>query len=197
MQTIRKIIGNYTNEFPIVIQKFLLRSFTLFVFWKCLYLFLLREKRLIDKPLTNFVSSQSVYFLNKINQTKNFIVRPSVSYHELDGLTHFTENNLILLNNHVIIIMLDSCNGLELFVLYLGFILAMPAATHRKVIFSVFGIALIHFMNLLRCIGLAELAINWKNAFDIAHHYVFKIIVYSTIFFLWYWYCRKIDLTNY
>lgn len=197
MQTIRKIIGNYTNVFPIVIQKFLFRSLVLFVVWKCIYLFLLREKRLIDKPLTNLVSSQSVYFLNKINQTKDFNFRPSVSYHELDGLTHFTENNLILLNNHVIIIMLDSCNGLELFVLYFGFILAMPAATYRKVIFSVFGIALIHLMNLMRCIGLAELAINWKNAFDIAHHYVFKIIVYSTIFFLWYWYCRKIDLTKY
>jgi exosortase/archaeosortase family protein len=162
-----------------------------------MYLFLFSESRTIDKPLTNLVSNQSAYLLNNFKNTNEFIVRPSVSYHEIDGLTHISENNLLIFKNNPVIIVLDSCNGLELFVLYVGFIIAMPSVWYRKLSFSIFGIILIHFMNILRCVGLAELAIHWVSAFHIAHHYVFKIVVYSTIFFLWYWYCKKIDLSKY
>ncbi len=197
MQAFRRIIGYYTKEFPKVIKKFLARSFVLFIVWKCMYLFLFSESRTIDKPLTNLVSNQSAYLLNNFKNTNEFIVRPSVSYHEIDGLTHISENNLLIFKNNPVIIVLDSCNGLELFVLYVGFIIAMPSVWYRKLSFSIFGIILIHFMNILRCVGLAELAIHWVSAFHIAHHYVFKIVVYSTIFFLWYWYCKKIDLSKY
>ena len=183
MQAIRRKIISFFQLFPDFIRKFLVRSFGLFVIWKCLYLFLFSEKRLLDKPLTNLVSTQAVYLLNKINHTVEFNARPSVSYHEIDGLTHFTETNLVLLNNHVVVIILDSCNGLELLVLYVGFIIAMPAVWYRKFFFSIVGMLVIHFMNVLRCVGLAELAINWVNAFDIAHHYIFKVVVYCNIFF--------------
>lgn len=197
MQAIRRKIDSYYQLFPSVIRKFLVRSFILFVVWKCFYLFLFSEKRIIDRPLTELVSNQAVNLLNIINHSKEFISRPSFSIHETEGLTRFTPTNLILFKDHVIIVMLDSCNGLELLVLYVGFIIAMPAVWHRKFFFSVFGIILIHVMNLLRCVGLAELAINWHNVFDIAHHYVFKVIIYATIFFLWHWFCKKIDLSKY
>jgi hypothetical protein len=35
---------------------------------------------------------------------------------------------------------------------------------------------------------------HWRQFFDVAHHYVFKIVVYGTIFLLWVWYSKKISL---
>ncbi|MFZ9718713.1 MAG: exosortase/archaeosortase family protein, partial [Chitinophagaceae bacterium] len=72
--------------------------------------------------------------------------------------------------------------------------LAMPASWKRKVIFAFTGAIIIHFVNLIRCVGLCALAINASVHFDFAHHYLFKIMVYSTIFLLWVQFMRKVSL---
>ena len=32
--------------------------------------------------------------------------------------------------------------------------------------------------------------------FEIAHHYVFKIVIYATIFALWVWFSQRISFLN-
>lgn len=85
----------------------------------------------------------------------------------------------------------DGCNGLELYILYLGFLVAIPSSVKRKLFYGVFGALVIYLVNMFRCVGLAYMAIYWRDQFDFAHHYLFKVIVYGTIFLLWMGFAEK------
>lgn len=87
----------------------------------------------------------------------------------------------------------DPCNGLELLVLYLIFIIALPATLKRKLFFVVAGLLIIHFVNILRCVGLVALLIHYDEYFNIAHHYIFKMAVYFTIFLCWFWFAKGVQ----
>jgi len=85
----------------------------------------------------------------------------------------------------------DGCNALELYVLYLVFLFSFPAALKRVLLFSIVGIAIIYISNIIRLAGLASMNIHRVNALDMAHHYVFKMVVYALIFILWVLFTKK------
>ena len=190
MSRLKHRLNLILQAFPVVIQKFLLRAVIIFCLWKICYFTLLSKNRVIDQPLTTLTTLETSIILNFIHDS-GFSVKHSVSYHEIDGVFHSTPSEIIQYNRFPVVMMLDSCNGLELFVLYIGFILSMPVIWKRKLLFSIFGVALLHFTNLLRCVALAEISIYWSSGFDLAHHYLFNIIIYSTIFLLWNWFCKR------
>jgi exosortase/archaeosortase family protein len=70
----------------------------------------------------------------------------------------------------------------------------MPATIKRKVVYLIGGVFIIHIVNLLRCVGLSALLMHWDRYFDLAHHYIFKIMVYSTIFVLWVRYSNNLSV---
>ena len=183
-------------DFPPQIKTFLIRSFFLFVVWKGLYLLFWSEQRTLDRPLTLLVGHQSVQLLNRLTADTQFKAKPMVAVKRFEGEIQVSHVSLITRNGKPIMNIADECNGLELFVLYLGFLLAMPTSIKRKFIFALIGMALIHFVNLMRCVGLSLVLMNWDRYFDIAHHYIFKIMVYSTIFVLWIVFSKKLQFTK-
>lgn len=89
----------------------------------------------------------------------------------------------------------NPCNGLELFVLFAGFILCFPGSWRSKGWFIPAGSLIIHAVNVLRTASLAW--IQWKHPayLDFNHHYTFTVLVYSVIFLLWiFWTNRYSDL---
>ena len=84
------------------------------------------------------------------------------------------------------------CNGLVLYALFSGFVLAFPGPWARKAWFIPAGIALIWGLNLLR---VAALAINHHyshRTVDFNHHYTFTFVVYACIFGLWMLWAQRI-----
>jgi exosortase/archaeosortase family protein len=173
------------EQFPPQVRIFLLRGLVLFAIWKFVYLFFWAQPRTLDGPLTNTVGSQSVWILNQVYQTKGFKATPVVAVTRMEGDYQIAKVSKIDKDGKHLLNIGDDCNGLELFILYIGFILSMPASVKRKAIYLFGGVMIIHFVNLLRCVGLSALLMHWDRYFDLAHHYIFKIMVYSAIFVLW------------
>lgn len=173
------------EQFPPQVRIFLLRGLVLFGIWKFVYLFFWAQPRTLDGPLTNTVGSQSVWILNQVYQTNGFKATPVVAVTRMEGDYQIAKVSKIDKDGKHLLNIADDCNGLELFILYIGFILSMPASVKRKVIYLIGGVFIIHLVNLLRCVGLSALLMHWDRYFDLAHHYIFKIMVYSTIFVLW------------
>lgn len=86
----------------------------------------------------------------------------------------------------------DECNGITLFALFAGFVIAFPGPAKRKAWFIPIGLLLIHFVNVLRVAGLAILAKFKPTLLDFNHTYTFTIIVYSLVFVLWYLWANKL-----
>jgi exosortase/archaeosortase family protein len=90
----------------------------------------------------------------------------------------------------------DVCNGLELIVLYVGFILCFPAGVYRKALFILSGSVLIYIVNVARCAALVLIYMHSPALLDFSHHYLFTFLVYSFVFFLWYIFTNKPVLTH-
>jgi exosortase/archaeosortase family protein len=142
------------------------------------------------------VAKHSVWVLNQITTGNQFTAKPMIAMKNFDGEIQVSRVSRIDRNGKPIMNIADECNGLELFVLYFGFLLAMPASIKRKLWFGFGGIFIIHIVNIFRCVGLGLLLMNWDTYFDIAHHYIFKIMVYSTIFILWVIFSKNLSFST-
>ena len=83
------------------------------------------------------------------------------------------------------ILMVDGCTGISAIGLFLGFIWSFPGQNKFRLLFSIFGIAVIYIVNILRIgtlILMQELA---PQFFDFTHDYSTTVIFYIIIFFLW------------
>jgi len=79
----------------------------------------------------------------------------------------------------------DNCNGIVLFALFAGFIIAYPGSWKKKLIYIPAGIILIELMNVLRIVFLAILDTHSRAWTEFNHTYTFTIIIYGFIFLLW------------
>ena len=96
-----------------------------------------------------------------------------------------------------ILLIADGCNGLELIVLYIGFIICFPSSILKKIIFILLGIGIIDLSNIIRCGGLVFLKRYYGyELFQFAHHYGFKITLYSIIFMMWVLFTKNKKIKN-
>jgi exosortase family protein XrtF len=103
-----------------------------------------------------------------------------------------TAATTVLMNGIPAVIVGIPCNGLVLYALFGGFVLAFPGPWQRKLWFIPAGMALIWVLNIVR---VAALAINHHYAHasvDFNHHYTFTFVVYGCIFGLWMLWARRL-----
>jgi len=80
------------------------------------------------------------------------------------------------------------CNGITLMALFSGFILAFPSKIKEKIKVLIFGLALIHVLNIIRIILLIIIANYRREWLEFNHDYTFTITIYVITFFIWmYW----------
>jgi exosortase family protein XrtF len=100
--------------------------------------------------------------------------------------------SVLMMDGRPAVIVGPPCNGLVLYALFSGFVLAFPGPWQRKLWFIPAGIALIWVLNVLR---VGALALNQQYAHqsvDFNHHYTFTFIVYSCIFGLWMLWAKRL-----
>ena len=172
------------NEIPKPILKFALRGLISFIIWESLYNIFLVPDRVIDKPLTELVGNITVWGLDKIYPNNDFYIK-SIKLLIITDIEFESETIKLMMGNKKLIGIADGCNGLNLYILFIGFIIAFPSTTKKKITFGIAGILIVFSTNVLRCIGLSMIQIHYPHFMFYAHHYVFKIITYAVVFFLW------------
>ncbi len=78
-----------------------------------------------------------------------------------------------------------ACNAITLFFLFTVFIVAYPGEQKKKIWYIPLGIFAIHFLNILRVVALAIIALYQPASLDFNHTYTFTFVVYGFIFMLW------------
>ncbi|MEC5164605.1 exosortase/archaeosortase family protein [Flavobacterium sp. PL11] len=190
--SLKTIIVQELEHFPKSIRVFILKAALLSIFWQCLYNFVLYEPRTIDQPLTDFVGKSSAWVLNQLYQSDDFHAQFLITKNQIEGQSFVGKTSHIYFQERVVMRIADVCNGLQLLVLYLLFIIALPATLKRKLLFGFYGLVIIHLVNIFRCAGLVAILLHYNTYFDIAHHFIFKIMVYFSIFILWYYFAKGV-----
>ena len=172
------------QSIPPDLQSFLKRALLIFIIWKLVYHLFLFNGRVIDKPLTDFSTKSTVWVMQYFYPGNQFSIteEPVKNPYKTDDDLFI---NYIYKDKHKIVGIADGCNALELYVIYLGFLVSFPGNAKRRIIFGLLGILIILIVNLIRLVILTEMNMNKINAVEIAHHYIFKLVVYAIIFLLW------------
>ncbi|WP_372756519.1 archaeosortase/exosortase family protein [Mariniflexile sp.] len=191
-----KIFNSFKEKIPLPIRLFLGKAVLFFIVWKIIYGVFFVNTNSLDTILTSHVADASVFVLNNFTSMDNFEAVSEVYEETFGGEVVLNKASTIYHNNYIVLNIADACNGLELIVLYIGFIVCMPSKFLRKALYIAIGIILLDIANILRCVGLIYLREYYHAYFEFAHHYIFKIVVYSVTFLIWVVYTRKIHLKN-
>ncbi len=179
-----KIVGFY-HIIPRSVRSFLTTALVFALAWKLAYLCFLINPRVLDRPLTEHVGSSTAYALNHFSGLHGFNAINRLDTNIIEGQMQMTQVSKIIHQGHKVLHIADGCNGLELMVLYVGFIFSFPASTARKVGYILMGLLLIDCLNILRCSLLGFIKEYYHPYFNISHHFIFKAIVYTVIVILW------------
>ncbi|GAA3923330.1 exosortase X [Hymenobacter algoricola] len=99
---------------------------------------------------------------------------------------------MVLLNGQPVVHVGNPCNGLILYALFAGFVLAFPGPVRRKLWFIPLGMAAIYLLNIIRVGGLALNHLYYHESVEFNHHYTFTFVVYACIFLLWMLWARRL-----
>lgn len=161
------------DTLPPKVKTMLLRAIGLFIGWTLLYQLLLKPTGIPDTQLTNLVvvgtvKMLSLFFTNVTN------VGPHVFINGVQSVN-----------------IAPQCNGLELIVLYIGFLLCYPSSFKKGLLYGVVGTLVITFLNMVRCSLLAWMYVSQMSMADFAHHFGFKLIIYGVVFLGWVLYTKS------
>lgn len=155
---------------PPRIRSFLIRAFLCFLVWQVAYQAFLKPERHLDRHVTDLTAYSTASVLTRFYGPTTILQDPPRA--------------VVVVNGARTIGIADGCNALELFILYLAFLICMPASNMRRLVFAFIGVPSIFLLNILRCCGIAWLHMHHPQMVDFAHHYVFAVIVYAFIFYM-------------
>lgn len=77
------------------------------------------------------------------------------------------------------------CTSLKQWMHWLFIMLLFPGPCAHKLWYIPMGIIVIHFINIVRIVGLSLTLKPWPQHFDFFHDYIFKTFFYFMIFVMW------------
>ncbi len=158
------------------VTKFLIAVFLFYIGWYCIYNLWLHPAETLDLFIVDLTISSSKFILETL------------------GYTVFTgADRVIGVDGTGGLWIGDNCNGIALFALFAGFIIAYPGSWKKKLVYITAGILLIQLMNVLRIIALAILDTHSRAWTEFNHTYTFTIIIYGFIFLLWMLWVNRIS----
>lgn len=100
-------------------------------------------------------------------------------------------STVLLMNGQRAVIVGAPCDGLVLYALFTGFILAFPGPVRPKLWFIPVGVAALYLLNIVRVSALALNQHYAHRSVDFNHHYTFSFVVYAFICLLWMQWVRR------
>jgi exosortase family protein XrtF len=154
---------------PAPLRAFVLRGAAFLLFWYVVYTSWLARDGRLDDVLSRNLAQVSSGALRLVGISSDVV-----------------EHRLVQVEQQPAVWVGNPCNGLVLYALFAGFVLAFPGSWKRKSWFIPLGCGLVYLLNIGRVAVLAVLQ-HWGPAgsVDFNHHYTFTVIVYGTIAALW------------
>jgi exosortase/archaeosortase family protein len=181
-----------TSSIPKPVLIFFVKAFLLFLLWKGFYLFILGPAEVPDRSLTRFIGYSTGFLLNVLDwRGPHYSAREGKDTSLVEGKAMQVFMMDIYRGNERTLRIANVCNGLELMVLYLGFLVCYPARAKRKWQFAGWGLVLIPAMNIVRCAFLVLIYLYRRIYLDFSHHFLFNFLIYVVIFLLWYRFAKK------
>lgn len=150
---------------------FVIKAVLLYIFWFISYDYFIAPNQKVDQYLNYRVATDAGYVLDILGY---------------EGSTQpGNAQTLVCIQNEAVVGVGNPCNGLELFVLFAGFIICFPGTWKNKWWYIIIGSVIIHFFNVLRTVALSLIQFKAPEYLDFNHHYTFTTLVYSIIFILW------------
>lgn len=159
---------------------FLIKAFGLYLFWYIIYDIWLKPTQVLD----NLVSDNLVSISSKLIDLLGFISIDS------KAISHDDIRVIGIDGTHGLWLG-DPCNGITLFALFVGFVIAYPGKIKTKLWFIPAGIIAIHFINVIRIVALCVIVKYAPDSLAFNHTYTFTILVYAFVFWLWLLWANK------
>ena len=159
---------NSALSFKNPVVRFLISVFILYLLWYCIYNLWLHPAETIDLVVIDITIGISKWILELFDYTVFTGVERVIGIDGTGGLW-----------------IGDNCNGIALFALFAGFIMAYKGRAVHKIVYIILGIISLELVNVFRVVGLAILDTHSRAWTEFNHTYTFNIIIYSYIFMLW------------
>lgn len=131
-------------------------------------------------PLTYSVTGQTIWVLDF------FYDDLSYDYYDYDQLVYLSWENFVILNAY------EGCNGINVMILFLAFIVAFKGPLKDSLLFIISGILIIHIANIARIAILFVIAERYQAYLYFTHKFLFTGIIYVVVFILWFFWVRRV-----
>ncbi len=103
---------------------------------------------------------------------------------------------LILENGKTTLRIYEGCNGINVMIVFVAFLLSFGGFSKRGSLFILLGILIIHLANLYRIAMLFWVARHYETYFYYVHKYVFTAALYVIVLGLWWMWVYRIMKAN-
>lgn len=107
------------------------------------------------------------------------------------GLEVQTDGKLVWITGHTAVYLDRGCLGRTVLAGFTGLLVVFPGKLKSKLWFIPLGIVVINALNVLRISVLIYIAAYYPQHLEVNHHYIFKLVVWSGIFLLWFYWINK------
>lgn len=88
-------------------------------------------------------------------------------------------------NNSYAVRIVEGCNAVSIMILFVSFVVSFSGKFKTTIFFLLFGILIIHVLNVLRIALLTMLLFYFPEKSHFLHGVLFPLIIYGTVFVLW------------
>lgn len=152
---------------------FLAKFIGIYLIGNFLYGLYVSSYRPAPDPVTKMVTAQSAFVLDMFGyetQTANHPTKPTTR---------------IDLGDRHIISVYEGCNGLNVMIIFIAFVVSFGSWHKKMWWFIPTGILLIHLANLARLAFLFEVTVSYPGYLYFTHKYLFTAIIYAMVVALW------------
>jgi exosortase family protein XrtF len=172
---------------------FLVKFFAVYGILSALYGWFIKSYDTLDTPQTDPITSLVTF--NCTNSASFFGYEPVIGKddHLRVGITESEQTyDSIWLNGKYAISVEEGCNGVNIMILFLAFIVAFGGKLLNMGVFIPFGVLFIHASNIGRLFLLSLLNVEFEGrAFHFFHKYGFTAVIYISVLILWYLWVMK------
>lgn len=109
--------------------------------------------------------------------------------------SHPTEPSVkIIYNGKYVSRIIEGCNALSVMILFVAFIVAFTGKLKRTIVFILFGLLLIHLLNVVRIALLSVALYHYPQYEHLLHAVIFPLIIYGIVFLLWVIWVNKFSI---
>ena len=159
---------------------FLSTFFSVYILLTLLYKVYLNEFKTCEVDgITSFVGRNVEQVLRAFNYDAKVLKNASGSWLE------------VFLNNQNVVSVIEGCNAVSIMILFVSFIIAFSGKFKTTMLYALFGVALIYILNVLRIAVLTVLLFYFSQYAHFLHGVLFPLIIYSSVFILWFIWVNK------